>query len=170
MGFVEEIIVSFVVGGLLMDIGKMWVFEVLLQWIDVFLLEEMVQICVYVGYGFDIVRNFSLSDFDVIDILCMYYECYDGSGYLVVLWGGNILLVGCMFGIIDMYQVLISDCLYWFVMVCYNVFCQIYLVRDMYFQVELVEQFQVCLGVYFIGLMVELMIGEVVVVMVQNQV
>jgi len=45
----------------------------------------------------------------------------------------------------------------------------IYAARDRLFQAELVEQFQVCLGVYPTGSLVELTTGEVAVVMMQNQ-
>jgi hypothetical protein len=47
---------------------------------------------------------------------------------------------------------------------------QIYAGRDTAFQAELVEQFQVCLGVYPTGSMVELSTGEIAVVMAQNSV
>jgi cyclic di-GMP phosphodiesterase len=46
----------------------------------------------------------------------------------------------------------------------------IYAARDTLFQAEMVEQFQVCLGVYPTGSLVELNTGEVAVVMAQNQV
>jgi hypothetical protein len=45
-----------------------------------------------------------------------------------------------------------------------------YASRGTLFQSELVEQFQVCLGVYPTGSLVELNTGEVAVVMAQNQV
>jgi hypothetical protein len=47
---------------------------------------------------------------------------------------------------------------------------QIYAARDTLFQSELIEQFQVCLGVYPTGSLVELSSGEIAVVMAQNQI
>lgn len=46
---------------------------------------------------------------------------------------------------------------------------RIYAERDRLFQDELVEQFQVCMGVYPTGSLVELSTGEIAVVMAQNQ-
>ncbi len=169
MGFAEETIVSLAAGGLLMDIGKTRVPEALLQRTDVLSPEEMARIRAHVGHGLDIVRNSSLSDLDVIDILRTHHERHDGSGYPAALWGGNIPLVGRMLGIIDTYQALISDRPHRPAMARHNALRQIYLARDTHFQAELVEQFQVCLGVYPTGSMVELTTGEVAVVMAQNQ-
>jgi hypothetical protein len=47
---------------------------------------------------------------------------------------------------------------------------KIYRARGSLYQAELVEQFQVCLGVYPTGLHVELSTGEIAVVLEQNQV
>jgi hypothetical protein len=47
---------------------------------------------------------------------------------------------------------------------------QIYAARNRLHQAEVVEQFQVCLGVYPTGSLVELSTGEVAIVMAQNQV
>jgi hypothetical protein len=74
-----------------------------------------------------------------------------------------------MLGMIDTYHALISDRPHRRPLARHHALRQIYLARDVLFQAELVEQFQVCLGVYPTGSMVELTTGEVAVVMAQNQ-
>jgi hypothetical protein len=105
-----------------------------------------------------------------MDILRTHHERHDGSGYPGALAGNVIPITGRMLGIIDSYDAMVSARPYRAALTRYQALRQIYAARDTLFQAEMVEQFQVCLGVYPTGSLVELSTGEVAVVMAQNQV
>ena len=81
-----------------------------------------------------------------------------------------IPITGRMLGIIDTYDAMSSARPYRAAISRHQALRQIYAARDSLFQAEMIEQFQVCLGVYPTGSLVELNTGEVAIVMAQNQV
>jgi HD-GYP domain-containing protein (c-di-GMP phosphodiesterase class II) len=170
MGFGEETILSLAAGGLLMDVGKTRVPESLLQYPDVLSPAEVAIVRSHVAEGLAIVMNSDITDQDVMDILRTHHERHDGSGYPGALAGNVIPITGRMLGIIDSYDAMVSARPYRAALTRYQALRQIYAARDTLFQAEMVEQFQVCLGVYPTGSLVELSTGEVAVVMAQNQV
>jgi HD-GYP domain-containing protein (c-di-GMP phosphodiesterase class II) len=170
MGFAEETILSLAAGGLLMDVGKTRLPESLLQYPGSLSLAEVDVVRSHVVEGMAIVANSNITDQDVIDILRTHHERHDGSGYPEGLLGKAIPIAGRMLGIIDTYDAMVSARPYRAASTRYQALRQIYASRDTLFQAEMVEQFQVCLGVYPTGSLVELSTGEVAVVMAQNQV
>jgi HD-GYP domain-containing protein (c-di-GMP phosphodiesterase class II) len=124
----------------------------------------------HVTEGLSIVAHSNITDQDVIDIIGTHHERHDGSGYPGGLAGKAIPITGRMLGIIDTYDAMISARPYRSASTRYQALRQIYASRGTLFQAEMVEQFQVCLGVYPTGSLVELSTGEVAVVMAQNQV
>jgi len=170
MGFAEDTIVSLAAGGLLMDIGKTRLPQSLLQSKASMTPAKMKKLRSHVERGVEIVEQSGITDEDVLDIVRTHHERNDGSGYPEGLHGNMIPITGRMLGIIDTYDAMISDRPYRAGISRHQALRQIYAGRDTLFQSELVEQFQVCLGVYPTGSLVELSTGEVAVVMAQNQV
>lgn len=169
MGFAEETIVSLAAGGLLMDVGKARVPGELLTHPGKPTAEEMEQIRQHVAHGLDILHASELRDADVIDIVRTHHERHDGQGYPAGLAGVEIPLAGRMLSIIDAYHSMLSEHTYRPAVSRHQALRAIYAAKGTQFQAELVEQFQVCLGVYPTGSMVELTTGEVAVVLAQNQ-
>ncbi|HEY8587221.1 MAG TPA: HD-GYP domain-containing protein [Rhodanobacter sp.] len=170
MGFAEDTIVSLAAGGLLMDVGKTRLPEALLRYPGSLSSAEVDTVRSHVAAGLDIVAGSDITDQDVLDILRTHHERHDGSGYPDGLAGNVIPITGRMLGIIDTYDAMVSARPYRAAISRYHALRQIYAARNTLFQAEMVEQFQVCLGVYPTGSLVELSTGEVAVVMAQNQV
>lgn len=170
MGFAEDTILSLAAGGLLMDVGKTRLPETLLQYPGSLSSAEVDAVRSHVDEGLAIIGHSNITDQDVLDIVRTHHERHDGTGYPAGLAGKSIPITGRMLGIIDTYDAMISARPYRAASTRYQALRQIYSSRNTLFQSEMVEQFQVCLGVYPTGSLVELSTGEVAVVMAQNQV
>ena len=170
MGFAEDTIISLAAGGMLMDVGRTQLSEAVLNYNGSLSTAEWEAVRTHVQHGMDILASSGISDPDVADIVRTHHERYDGSGYPHRLMGSQIPLAGRMLGIIDAYDAMISARPYRAALSRHQALRQLYAARDGLFQSELVEQFQVCLGVYPTGSLVELSSGEVAIVTAQNQV
>ena len=170
MGFAEDTIISLAAGGLLMDVGKGRLPEELLNYRGSLDPEQVQLIRTHVQHGIDILTSAGITDPDVIDIVQSHHERDDGTGYPQRLMANAIPISSRMLGIVDAYDAMISARPYRAAISRHHAVRQLYAARDSLFQAELVEQFQVCMGVYPTGSLVELSSGEVAVVMAQNQV
>lgn len=168
MGFAEDTIISLAAGGLLMDIGKTRLPESLLQYQGSLSSDEVSVVRAHVAHGLEIVASSNITDDDVLDIVRTHHERHDGSGYPDRLIGDSIPIAGRMLGIIDAYDAMASVRPYRPAISRHQALRHIYAASDTLFQAEMVEQFQVCLGVYPTGSLVELSTGEIAVVMAQN--
>jgi len=170
LGLPEDTILSLATGGLLMDIGKTRLPEEILHRPGSLRLKEIEVVRTHVAHGLDIVQSGGINDPDVLDAVRTHHERFDGSGYPDHLAGNTIPMAGRMLAIIDAYDAMCSVRPYRAAVSRHKALQEIYRGRDTLYQAELVEQFQVCLGVYPTGSRVELNSGEVAVVMEQNQV
>ena len=170
MGFAEETIISLAAGGLLIDVGKLQLPESLLQYKGSLSAADVEVVRSHVAHGLAILANSSITDQDVVDIVRTHHERHDGSGYPAGLTENAIPIAGRMLGMIDTYDAMTSLRPYRPAISRHHALQHMYAARGTQFQSELVEQFQVCLGVYPTGSLVELSTGEVAVVMAQNQV
>jgi HD-GYP domain-containing protein (c-di-GMP phosphodiesterase class II) len=170
LGLPEDTILSLATGGLLMDIGKTRLPEEILRRPGSLRLKEIEVVRAHVAHSLDIVKSGGINDPDVLDVVRTHHERFDGSGYPDHLSGNTIPMAGRMLAIIDAYDAMCSVRPYRAAVSRHKALQEIYRGRDTLYQAELVEQFQVCLGVYPTGSRVELNSGEVAVVMEQNQV
>jgi HD-GYP domain-containing protein (c-di-GMP phosphodiesterase class II) len=170
MGFAEDTIISLSAGGLLMDVGKTSLPEALLEFPGPLAPADVSIARSHVEHGMAILAGSDIVDQDVLDILRAHHERHDGSGYPQGLSGNAIPVAGRMLAIIDTYDAMVNTRPYRAGVSRYHALRQIYAGRGTQFQAELVEQFQVCLGVYPTGSLVELSTGEVALVTAQNQV
>jgi HD-GYP domain-containing protein (c-di-GMP phosphodiesterase class II) len=170
MGFDEETIFSLAAGGLLMDVGKTRLPEDLLQYQGSLAPSEVDVIRSHVDHGLILLADAGIANLDVLDIVRTHHERHDGSGYPEGLSGHTIPITGRMLGIIDSYDAMSSARPYRAAISRHQALQQIYAARNRLYQAEMVEQFQVCLGVYPTGSLVELSTGEIAIVMAQNHV
>ncbi len=170
MGFAEETIISLAAGGMLMDIGKIRLPAALLQQAGPLSPDDWRVAQSHVPLGLEILAMSTITDSDVLDIMRTHHERHDGSGYPQGLAGSAIPLVGRMLGLIDSYDAMTSARPYQAAVSRHHALREVYATRGRLFQAEMIEQFQVCLGVYPTGSLVQLSTGEVAVVSAQNQV
>ncbi|MEO6800895.1 MAG: HD domain-containing phosphohydrolase [Rhodanobacter sp.] len=170
MGFDEETIFSLAAGGLLMDVGKTCLPEELLQYQGSLAPSEVDVIRSHVDHGLRLLAEAGIANLDVLDIVRTHHERHDGSGYPEGLAGHVIPITGRMLGIIDSYDAMSSARPYRAAISRHQALQQIYAARNRLYQAEMAEQFQVCLGVYPTGSLVELSTGEIAIVMAQNQI
>ena len=170
LGLPEGTLSSLATAGLLMDIGKTRLPPELLRSARPLSPSEMELVRSHVAQGVHIVTASGVDDPDVLDVLRTHHERYDGSGYPDRLLDDTIPIAGRMLAIIDSYDAMCSARPYQAPVSRHKALQNIYRARGSLYQPELVEQFQVCLGVYPTGSRVELSTGEIAVVLEQNQV
>jgi HD-GYP domain-containing protein (c-di-GMP phosphodiesterase class II) len=124
----------------------------------------------HVEYGVDIVTRITGSSVEMIDMVKAHHERFDGSGYPLGIRGSDIPLFGRVAGILDCYDAITSDRSYQRAISPHQALRVLYSARNTAFQEELVEQFIQCLGVYPTGSLVEMVSGEVGIVIGQNRV
>lgn len=169
LGLHADTIFSLAAGGLLMDVGKTRVPQELLESPAPLSPEQLQTVRAHIEHGLDIITEAGIDDPDVLSILRTHHERHDGGGYPEHLSDNAIPVAGRMLGIIDSYDAMISPRPYRSPISRHQALQHVYSTRDKLFQREMVEQFQVCLGVYPTGSLVELSSGEVAVVVMQNQ-
>lgn len=170
LGLPEGTLLSLATAGLLMDIGKTRLPSELLRSAQPLSPDETELLRTHVAQGVDIVTTSGVDDPDVLDVMRTHHERFDGSGYPDCLLDDTIPMAGRMLAIIDSYDAMCSARPYQAPVSRHDALQKIYRARGSLYQAELVEQFQVCLGVYPTGSHVELSTGEIAVVLEQNQV
>lgn len=103
--------VCIIIGVFLYDFGKIGIFDVVLGkklWLDEV---EYVVIRMYFEIGYCMLVGYLLVVL-VEEVVLLYYEILDGCGYFFGWCGEDILLVVCIVGICDVFDVMISMCFY----------------------------------------------------------
>ncbi|MDH3309895.1 MAG: HD-GYP domain-containing protein [Gammaproteobacteria bacterium] len=170
LGLPHESLISLGTGALLFDVGKVKLPEGLLNKPGRLSPEEFQIMKKHVDYGVDIVGTIKGSGMEMVDMVRAHHERFDGSGYPLGTRGSDIPLFGRMAGILDWYDAITSNRSYQQAISPHQALRVLYNARDKAFQEELVEQFIQCLGVYPTGSLVEMISGEVGIVIAQNRV
>lgn len=102
-------------------------------------------------------------DFDVLQMVSTHHERYDGSGYPQGVTNDDIPMFGRIAGIVDSYDAMTSERPYMESrpLSPHEAITELYGLRDIKFQAELVEQFIQTVGLYPTGSLVELNTGQV---------
>ncbi len=165
----KEVLVEMSTGGFLMDIGMATLPKAMLDPSASRSPEDNLQMRGHVAAGLRVLDQAGIDGSWTRDMLAHHHERHDGSGYPAGLSGGAIPLAGRIAGIIDTYDVLISDKPNCRGDSLHGALQALYRAADRLYQGEVVEQFLQCLSVYPTGSLVELNSGEVAIVMAQNQ-
>ena len=155
---------------LLQDIGKMSLPENLLHKLERLDLVERETLKEHVTASVEMLEKAKDFSPQIIQIVRMHHERFDGSGYPQGFCGDDIPLLATISGIVDCYQAGISPRPYRKPKTSFEVLMELYGERDGAFPGGVVEQFIQCIGVFPIGSFVLLNTKEVGIVVRRNQV
>jgi HD-GYP domain-containing protein (c-di-GMP phosphodiesterase class II) len=170
LGLPRDSLISLGTGALLFDVGKVKLPEGLLNKPGRLSPDEFQIMKKHVDYGVDIVTKIKGSSMEITDMVRAHHERFDGSGYPLGTRGSDIPLFGRIAGILDCYDAITSNRSYQQAISPHQALRVLYNARDKSFQEVLIEQFIQCLGVYPTGSLVEMVSGEVGIVIAQNRV
>ncbi|MCX7033321.1 MAG: DUF3391 domain-containing protein [Arenimonas sp.] len=165
----KDVLVEMSTGGFLMDIGMATLPKTLMDPSASRSADDNLRMRDHVAAGLRVLEQAGITGSWTRDMLAHHHERHDGSGYPAGLAGNAIPLAGRIAGIIDTYDVLISDHPNCRGDSLHGALQALYRASDKLYQGEVVEQFLQCLSVYPTGSLVELNSGEVAIVMAQNQ-
>lgn len=168
LGYTVKQINKLAMGCALLDVGKVCIPQELLIKPGPPTETEWEIIREHVAAGLVILDASSVTDRDLVTMVAMHHERYDGSGYPNNLEGPSIPAYGQIAGIIDTYDAMITERPYAAALSSYDAVNKLHRSADVLFQKELVEQLTQAIGVFPTGTVVELNTGEVGIVTAQN--
>ena len=159
---------SLAIGGMLFDIGKLRLGDDILHADRQLTDKEMSIMMRHVEIGLSILQGGGLSDPDIIDFIANHHERHDGSGYPQGLAGDLIPVFGRIAGVVDCYNAITSSRRYASTRSPAEAINQLYKLKGVHFNEDLIDEFIQAIGVYPVGAMVELSTGEVAIVAAQS--
>lgn len=154
-------------GGLLCDIGKVRISNPILEKETPLSSEEYQLVQQHVLADETFQKQFPGLSGPLLNIIRHHHERHDGSGYPDGLVGDDIPVFARMVGLADCYDAMTHNRTYAEAVPPYQASKELYELRDIHFQGELVEEFIQATGIYPVGTLVELNTGEVGVVVAE---
>ncbi len=170
LGLSKHELKDLAIGTLLFDIGKLKLPANILNKPGRLTDEEFEQIRKHVEYGVEILKGIKGISPRAIEVAKYHHERHDGNGYPEGLEGTAIPVFARIAAIVDCYDAITSDRSYRRAISSHEAIKQMYEWGNIDFQLELIEQFIQCLGIYPTGSLVELSTGQVGVILSQNRV
>jgi HD-GYP domain-containing protein (c-di-GMP phosphodiesterase class II) len=166
--FAKERLEVLGLAGMLLDLGKTKLPDLVLQKKDMLSPDEYELVKAHVRHSVDLVSGAEALPPGVADIVALHHERQDGSGYPNGLKGSEISIDGAIAGLVDSFSALTSARAYAEQASPSNALSLMHKLRGKLFHEALVEQFIQCIGIYPVGSAVELNTGEVAIVIAQN--
>ncbi|MGH8718673.1 MAG: HD-GYP domain-containing protein [Burkholderiales bacterium] len=170
LGYPKEQLHTLGVGGLLQDVGKIKLPKELLERKGKLTAQELEQVKSHVQHSLDILQKADSISLDVMDIVSMHHERYDGSGYPRGFKEDEISMFGGIAAIVDCFEALTTNRPYGNALSSQEALQLLQNWKGRLFEQNLVEQFCQCIGIYPVGTLVELNTGDVGVVIAQNRI
>jgi HD-GYP domain-containing protein (c-di-GMP phosphodiesterase class II) len=148
-------------GVVLCDVGKLNVPSSILNKNAPLTKEEVAAVREHVACGVEILEKSPGVSAEHISIVANHHERYNGSGYPKGLGRDKIPPFARIAGIVDCYDAMTSDRAYANGIPPADAIRQLYVMRNIDFQSELVEEFIQSVGIYPVGSLVELTDGRI---------
>lgn len=169
LGFERYALINLAMGGSLLDIGNTNIPESIVRTAGPPSEDEEEILRMHVEYGVKIVKFAPGINDDIIAMIQCHHERHDGSGYPNGLVGNDIPAFGRIAGLVNCYDVMITDKRYGTPKSSYDAIRELNSLGGKQFQNELVQHFVQAVGMFPTGSLVELHTGEVAMVVEQNQ-
>jgi len=156
------------IAGLLHDVGKMRIPNQLLQKKTALTQEEFSELKQHPVYGRGILMSHPKIYHGAVDVAYTHHEALDGSGYPRKVKSPSIRDITRIISICDVYNDITSDHGYTKGRSSLQAMKTLYLQRGSRFDERLVQEFITCIGLYPPGSIVELLSGEVGIVISTN--
>ena len=170
LGFSKPDLEDLAVGTLLFDVGKLQLPDGLLTKPGRLTDKEYRLIRHHVQFGVKMVGEMKGVNKAILSIILHHHERHNGTGYPRGIAGDKIPVNGRIAALVDCYDAITSERAYCRAVSAYDAIQLIYEWRDKDFQIDMVEPFIQCIGIYPTGTLVELSTGEVGIVLGQNRV
>lgn len=170
LGFSRAEVGELGLGAMLIDIGKLKVPPELIRKTTALTDAEQAEVRRHVAHSVEILRNVPGVTRRMMEMVAAHHERHDGRGYPEGLAGRRIPPFARMVAVADFFDAITSDRPYSAAISPHDAMRRLYEECDRAFQREIVEQFIQCLGIYPTGTLVELVSGEIGVVVGQNRV
>ena len=157
----RDILKQLAVGGLLHDIGKVYIDDSILHKPGKLTDEEFAEMKRHQNYAIDIVEQTPGLSQITQDVCLMHHEKLDGNGYPKGLKGDQIPMHGRMSCIVDIFDALTATRCYKEAMSPAVAFKILLKLTPFHLDKELVYDFIRCIGVYPVGSLVELSDGRI---------
>lgn len=156
--------------GLMQDVGKVNISESVLSKTDPLTEDELALVRSHVTSSMQMLLGHAEFPAEALTIVGSHHERYDGTGYPRRIRGGKINLNAELSGLIDTYCAMTRQRSYCSAVSSQKALETLIGMRDTKFRGAIVDQLIQCVGLYPIGILVELNSGEVGVVIQQNQI
>lgn len=169
LGIGRDVTRQIAVGAMLHDIGKTRIPEAILEKPGRLTEDEFEEMKRHVEYGMEILADASWLSPVSLQVVAQHHERYDGTGYPAGLKGDVTSQYGQMAAIIDVYDAITSARTYHAALEPVEAIRKLREWSEQHFNVELVERFICCVGIYPVGTLVRLESGLLGMVAQHNQ-
>lgn len=154
--------------GMLHDVGKMQIPSEVLNKVEKLSNDEWEELQMHAVYGRDLLLSTKDIYGGVVDVAYSHHERVDGGGYPRGLKGSAIPNYARIISIVDAYDAMTADRCYAPAMSTTDALRALYNSRDTQFEGRLVDEFMRMIGLYPPGTIVELVNGQVGLVLATN--
>lgn len=170
LGLAEEDLHILAWGALFCDVGKVKLPVELINKAGKFSDDEFAVSKQHIRHSIDLAGSIPNFPDKAIEIIQYHHERFDGGGYPEGLKGKEIPIFCRIVSIADDYDAMINERPYAQPISPHEAIRELYALRNMAYQAELIEAFIQAVGVYPLGTLVELNTGQVGVVISQNKI
>lgn len=169
LGFQREPLTELATIGLLLDLGKMDLDQSILDKPGALNDNEQELMRTHVDRGVENLRNAGVTSPLVLRAIQEHHERVDGLGYPNGLSGEDITIYGKMAAIVDSFVAMIGERPYAPTMSTYEALRTLFSEGGTRWHEPLIEQFVQAIGIFPVGSLVELVTGEVAIVVEDNR-